>query len=99
MSNGARIIEGLKQAVEGGMASVTIGDQTWIPMRRVRPGGNRPQQEMQAEIDALRGSMLEYLSEIDNPVPDAMHRRTLRNRMRALSGAPPEPSRNGVHSR
>ena len=53
----------------------------------------RPAQEMQAEIDALRQSILDYLSEHDNPVADYNYRRVLRDRMRHLAGAPPELAR------
>lgn len=56
----------------------------------------RPPQEMQAEIDALRKAMLDYLSEYDNPVPDVMHRRTLRDHMRKVSGAPAESARRRI---
>lgn len=54
---------------------------------------HRPPQEMQAEIDALRKAMLDYLSEFDNPVPDAMYRKVLRDHMRKVAGAPAEPQR------
>jgi hypothetical protein len=39
----------------------------------------------------LKDVVLAYLSEIDNPVPDYAHRRALRNHMRKLVNAPPEP--------
>ncbi|MEY9506900.1 hypothetical protein ABIE87_006458 [Bradyrhizobium diazoefficiens] len=39
----------------------------------------------------LKKYVLDYLSEVDNPVPDYGYRRTLRNHMRALVGAPDEP--------
>lgn len=47
-------------------------------------------------IDAQRAAKLilavrDYLSESDNPVPDASYRRILRNRLRPLVDAPPEP--------
>lgn len=38
----------------------------------------------------LRQAVLDYLSEYDNPVPDAVYRKTLRDRLRSLSGAPEE---------
>lgn len=41
--------------------------------------------------DKLKQAVLKYLSEFDNPVPDASHRRTLRNHLRELTGAPKEP--------
>lgn len=39
----------------------------------------------------LQATVLAYLSEIDNPVPDAIMRVNLRNRLRELVGAPPDP--------
>lgn len=39
----------------------------------------------------LRECVLAYLSEFDNPVPDYNYRRTIRNHMRAIAGAPDEP--------
>jgi hypothetical protein len=39
----------------------------------------------------LKKYTLLYLSEIDNPVPDYGYRRTLRNHIRVLVEAPPEP--------
>lgn len=41
---------------------------------------------------SLKKAVLEYLSECDNPVPDYGYRRTLRNRLRELTGAPSEPA-------
>lgn len=41
--------------------------------------------------DRLREAVLAYLSECDNPVPDALHRRSLRNHLREIAGAPAEP--------
>lgn len=41
----------------------------------------------------LKEVVLAYLSECDNPVPDAVHRRMLRNWLREMVGAPPEPKR------
>jgi hypothetical protein len=41
--------------------------------------------------DQLRKTVLDYLSEIDNPVPDATMRMILRDRLRALTGAPDDP--------
>lgn len=38
----------------------------------------------------LERAVLAYLSEFDNPVPDYGYRRTLRNRLRELVGAPAE---------
>lgn len=43
----------------------------------------------EAKLQELRGAVLAYLSECDNPVPDYMHRKTLRDRLRELVGAPP----------
>ena len=40
----------------------------------------------------LKEVVLAYLSEFDNPVPDYAHRRTLRNYLRKMVGARPEPS-------
>lgn len=45
----------------------------------------------QIEASALKAAVLEYISEIDNPVPDASYRRVLRNRLRTMVGAPAEP--------
>jgi hypothetical protein len=39
----------------------------------------------------LKEVVLAYISECDNPVPDYGHRRTLRNYLRKMVGAPPEP--------
>ena len=39
----------------------------------------------------LKKYLLDYLSEVDSPVPDYGYRRTLRNHMRVLVGAPAEP--------
>lgn len=39
----------------------------------------------------LEKTVLAYLSECDNPVPDYTYRRLLRNQLRELVGAPPEP--------
>ena len=39
------------------------------------------------EHDRLRRAVLDYLSEVDNPVADYMHRRVLRDRLRKLVGA------------
>lgn len=44
-----------------------------------------------ADNDKLKQAVLDYLSEFDNPVPDFGHRRTLRNHLRELTGAPKEP--------
>lgn len=50
--------------------------------------------------ETLRQAVLDYISEYDNPVPDALHRRTLRNRLRELVGAPDEPApRKPIHRR
>lgn len=48
------------------------------------------------ERNILANAILAYLSECDNPVPDYMYRRTLRNHMRELVGAPPEPKSRAV---
>lgn len=42
-------------------------------------------------LEELKQAVLDYLSECDNPVPDYAYRRVLRNRLRELTGAPPEP--------
>lgn len=36
--------------------------------------------------DRLRRAVVDYLSEVDNPVPDALYRNVLRNRLRELVG-------------
>jgi len=41
--------------------------------------------------DQLKKTILDYLSEIDNPVPDATMRLILRDKLRALTGAPRDP--------
>lgn len=48
-------------------------------------------------LDDLRKAVEEYLSEYDNPAPDYMLRRTLREKMRAvlLAGFPRKDSKNG----
>jgi hypothetical protein len=45
------------------------------------------------ETHDLRQAVRDYISEIDNPVPDYGHRRVLRNRLRELAGCPPEPQK------
>lgn len=50
--------------------------------------------EMKESEDAyerLQKAVLDYLSEIDNPVPDATMRRVYRNQLREMTGAPAEP--------
>lgn len=47
--------------------------------------------EAEDDYERLQKAVLAYLSECDNPVPDYGYRRTLRNHMRALVGAPDEP--------
>lgn len=44
------------------------------------------------DLVVLRDAVLEYLSEIDNPAPDATMRRILRDRLRVLVGAPAPPA-------
>lgn len=39
----------------------------------------------------LQQAVRDYISECDNPVPDYNYRRVLRNRLRELTGCPPEP--------
>lgn len=39
----------------------------------------------------LEKAVAAYLSECDNPAPDYIYRRVLRNRLRELVGAPAEP--------
>lgn len=41
--------------------------------------------------EQLVKAVLDYLSEIDNPVPDATMRMIRRDRLRALTGAPSDP--------
>lgn len=68
-------------------SATTVIKETWFP-------GLLTEKEKQqiAERDAPKGALkkavLAYLRECDNPVPDASHRRTLRNHMRELVGAP-----------
>ncbi len=42
--------------------------------------------------EELKRYVLFYLSEVDNPAPDYGYRRTLRNHLRILTGAPTEPN-------
>jgi hypothetical protein len=58
----------------------------------------RPQQEVEAENRALHEAISAYLSEFDNPVPDAVYRKTLRDHLRRLVGAPPQPVRGPARS-
>jgi hypothetical protein len=44
-----------------------------------------------SELDELKQAVLKYIAECDNPVPDYGYRRTLRNYLRTLTGAPKEP--------
>jgi hypothetical protein len=48
--------------------------------------------EAEDDYERLQKAVLEYISEIDNPVPDAGYRRVLRNRLRQMVGAPAEPA-------
>lgn len=52
---------------------------------------SRPIQELEAENAALHKAIREYLSECDNPVPDLVYRRRLRDKLRPLVGAAPNP--------
>lgn len=47
--------------------------------------------EAEDGYERLQKAVLDYLSEFDNPVPDGMYRRALRNRLREMTGAPAEP--------
>lgn len=47
--------------------------------------------EAEDSYERLQKAVIEYLSEFDNPVPDASYRRLLRNRLREMTGAPAEP--------
>lgn len=47
----------------------------------------------EAPEEGIKRAVLAYLSEIDNPVPDYGYRRTLRNQLRRMVGAPDEPRR------
>lgn len=42
-------------------------------------------------LDELRYAVLAYLSEFDNPIPDAVYRKQLRDHLRSLTGAPRDP--------
>lgn len=44
-----------------------------------------------SELEQIKEAVRDYISEFDNPVPDAVHRRFLRNRLRCMVGAPVEP--------
>lgn len=44
-----------------------------------------------SDLEKLRKAVRDYISEYDNPVPDYALRRSLRNQLRELSGAPAEP--------
>jgi hypothetical protein len=54
---------------------------------------NIPRSELESQNLALREAIWDYLSEFDNPVPDVVHRKFLRDHMRRLVGAPPQPTR------
>lgn len=41
--------------------------------------------------ESLKRAVLDYLSECDSPVPDAVFRRFLRNKLRDMVGSPAEP--------
>lgn len=47
--------------------------------------------EAEDDYERLQKAVLAYLSECDNPVPDYGYRRTLRDHLRQLTGAPAEP--------
>lgn len=47
--------------------------------------------EADDDYERLQKAVLAYLSECDNPVPDYGYRRTLRNQLRQMTGAPAEP--------
>ncbi len=49
--------------------------------------------ELLDEIMELRTAVLAYLNEFDNPVPDTVYRKTLRDKLRKLVGAPAQTSR------
>ena len=46
-----------------------------------------------SDYDELEEAVIAYLSECDNPVHDYLHRRALRDHLRKLVGASPEPER------
>ena len=46
---------------------------------------------IETDLEMLKQAVLRYLSELDNPVPDYSYRLVLRNRLRELTGAPPQP--------
>lgn len=50
-------------------------------------------EDLQRDYDGLRQAVLTYLREVDNPAPDYSYRRVLRNKMREVADAPPEPKR------
>lgn len=52
--------------------------------------------EAEDAYERLQAAVLAYIREYDNPVPDYSHRRTLRNQMRKISGAPAEPMPSGM---
>jgi hypothetical protein len=47
--------------------------------------------EAEDSYERLQKAVLAYLSEVDSPVPDYGYRRTLRNQLRQMTGAPAEP--------
>lgn len=52
----------------------------------------RDLEKASGEKERLQKAVRAYLSECDNPVPDYNYRRTLRNQLRQMVGAPDEPA-------
>lgn len=92
MNNNDKIVHRIK-----GMPATPSTPETEADPRNPNTGSAscRPPQEVEAENVALREAILAYLSEFDNPVPDALYRKTLRDRLRKLVGAPPQQLRGG----
>lgn len=62
---------------------------TWPRERDVTT--NLDLRDAETAYERLQKVVLAYLSECDNPVPDYGYRRTLRNQLRQMTGAPAEP--------
>lgn len=67
-----------------GAARVQAGRAPKAPAAGVAPGPRDTE---------LHTAVTAYLAEVDNPVPDYALRRALRDKLRALVGAPPAPVR------
>lgn len=62
-------------------------------VERLRHAGVPPMEPVEDRLLTLETAVRDYLSEHDNPAPDYTNRRRLRDTLRKLVGAPPEPQK------